>query len=184
MISSRHRAHLLLIDLQEKLYPAMEQGSRVLENAARLSAVARRLGIPITLSEQYPKGLGPTVASLREAAGPAAAVIPKMAFSCWREDALHERLTTLRQEGRDQIILAGMEAHVCICQTALDLIAHDYDVFLATDAIASRLTHSRELATVRMSRAGVILSSFEMISFEWLERAGTPEFRDLIALIK
>jgi nicotinamidase-related amidase len=184
MLATRSRSQLLLIDVQDKLLPAVDNGPMALAAITKLAAVAVRLAIPITISEHYPSGLGRTASALREAAGPSAEVTEKITFSCWRQDALRRRLLALRQEGRDQVAIAGLETHVCVCQTSLDLLANGFAVFLAADAITSRTAQSRTLALERLGWAGVAVASLEMIAFEWLERAGTPEFRDVFPLLK
>jgi nicotinamidase-related amidase len=146
--------------------------------------IANRLGVPVTVSQHYPKGLGPTIAPLRAELGPDAAIFDKMHFSCLRNPALHQRFDALRDHGRGQVVVAGIEAHVCVCQTVLDLLVEGYEVYLAADAISSRSPHSRELAINRVRQAGGYIVDSEMVMFEWLDKAGTPEFKDLIGLLK
>ena len=121
MLLARDKSQLLIVDVQEKLLPAMPDPERVVERCARLVRAARSLEIPITFSEQYPSGLGPTVAPLREALDYAGSVIEKVEFSCAKSDALRERLHELRRKGRPQVVMGGIEAHVCVTQTAIDL---------------------------------------------------------------
>jgi nicotinamidase-related amidase len=185
MILSNVQSQLLVIDVQEKLAPAMSDAGPVIANSAKLIAAARHFGAPVTLSEQYPKGIGPTVAALREAAGDGASTFDKMAFSCARDEAICGHLGLLREgRTRRQIVLTGIEAHVCVLQTALDLRQTGYEVFVVADAIASRETASRDLALARMQQAGVHAVTTEMVIFEWLGRAGTPDFKALLPLIK
>lgn len=181
---ARNRSQLLLIDVQERLLPAIHDRERVEQRCRRLIQCARRLEVPVTVSEQYPKGLGPTTAPLRDVLGNAATVLPKTAFSCLGEPALAARLEALRTAGRDLIVIAGIEAHVCVAQTALDLAAGDWEVFAAADALGSREPESRALALDRMARHGIDVVDSEMVMFEWLERAGTPEFKELQELLK
>lgn len=178
------RSQLLIIDVQEKLAPAVLGHEAVIETAGKLVAAAKALGAPITVSEQYPRGLGPTVAPLRDSVGDGGAFIEKTHFSCLREAPLRQRIETLRAEGRDQVIVAGMEAHICVAQTVLDLVEEGFHAFAVADAMSSRTAESRELALQRMRHAGAPSVTAEMVIFEWLDRAGTPEFKALQALVK
>jgi nicotinamidase-related amidase len=150
----------------------------------RLVRAARRLGIPITLSEQYPQGLGPTVDPIREAFANDGLVVDKVEFSCLRAEPLRERLHELRRQGRPQVVIGGIEAHVCVAQTAIDLEGQGFEAFVVADATGSRAKMSRKLALGRLLNSGVDIVDSEMVLFEWLERAGTPEFKELQALIK
>ncbi|HLO77001.1 MAG TPA: hydrolase [Magnetospirillum sp.] len=180
MLIEAARSVLLLVDVQENLGPVMADPRSVYRNCALLLRAAARLEIPVIASEQYPKGLGPTMGELRELL-PDGAVVEKLHFSCAAEPAIAERLRGL---GRSQVVVAGIEAHVCVLQTALGLKASGYDVFVAGDACSSRLAANHQAALARMAANGVDVVTTESAVFEWLHRAGTPEFKDLIALIK
>jgi nicotinamidase-related amidase len=180
----RDASQLLIIDMQEKLLPAVLDAARIEAMCVRLLRIARRLGAPSTVSEQYPKGIGPTVAPIRSEAGNEAVVMDKTHFSCFADAPLRDRLEGLRAQGRRQIVLAGIEAHVCVAQTALDLAANGFETFVAADAVSSRSKESRDLAFSRLRAAGVSIVDSEMVMFEWLERSGTPEFKELQQLIK
>jgi nicotinamidase-related amidase len=184
MLLARDKSQLLIIDVQEKLLPAIAGKDRVVERCVRLVRAARRLGIPITLSEQYPQGLGPTVDTIREAFANDGFVGDKVEFSCLRSEALRERLHELRRQGRPQVVIGGTEAHVCVAQTAIDLEAQGFEAFVVADAVGSRSKVSRKLALGRLLNSGVDIVDSEMVTFEWLERAGTPEFKELQALVK
>jgi nicotinamidase-related amidase len=184
MRAERQRAQLLIIDVQEKLAPHIAGGEAATANCRRLIHYARRLGVPLTLTEHYPKGLGPTVDALREAAGNEAPRLEKIAFSCWRDEAIRSRVERFAAGGRDQIVVAGMETHVCVGQTVLDLLADLRLVFLVADAVGSREARVRDLAIERYRNAGATIVAQEMIAFEWLERGDDPAFKDLINLIK
>jgi len=184
MRMQRERAQLLIIDVQEKLLPAVLCPERITAVCVRLMRAAKYLGVPITVSEQYPQGIGPTVAPLLAEIGDDTPVLSKSYFSCLREDSLHERIQKLRSNGRNQVILAGIESHVCVAQTAMDLIAGGLQVFIAADAVSSRADSARELALQRLRALGAAIVDSEMVIFEWLDRAGTYEFRDLLPLIK
>jgi len=147
---------------------------------AKLLEAANVLKVPLMASEQYPKGLGRTVPEL-------AALVPesqrheKMEFSCYANGAIRQALAEVK---RPQIVLAGIEAHVCVLQTALELKAAGHAVFVVTDATASRRADSRETAFRRMIQSGVTLVTLEMVLFEWLRSAADPEFRRISKLIR
>ena len=184
MLLARDRSQLLVIDVQDKLLASITGKDRVVERCVRLVRAAKVLDVPITLSEQYPEGLGPTAEPIREAAVNTGVVNDKVEFSCLRNEPLRDRLHELRRQGRPQIVIAGIEAHVCVLQTALDLESHGFEAFVVADAIGSRSRGSRKLAMSRLVKAGADVVDSEMVVFEWLERAGTPEFKELQALIK
>ena len=184
MPASRTRAQLIIIDVQEKLAPHVEGQDYVIANCSRLIRYAKRLGVPVTVTEHYPKGLGSTCAELGAAAGHDATILEKIAFSSLKDEAIASRLRQLRAAGRDQITVAGMEAHVCVCQTVLDLLQDGFQTFVVADAVGSRSPDIRQLALDRMARAGAEIVSHEMIAFEWLGRGDLPEFKDLIGVIK
>jgi nicotinamidase-related amidase len=184
MPASRSRAQLIIIDVQEKLAPHVHGQNSVIANCDRLIRYAKRLGVPITVTEHYAKGLGPTCAELAAAAGRDASVFGKMSFSSLRDEAIAARLRKLKADGRDQIVVAGMETHVCVCQTVLDLLQDGFHTLVVADAVGSRVPEVRQLALDRMARAGAEIVSHEMVAFEWLERGDVPEFKDLIGVIK
>lgn len=184
MPASRSRAQLLIIDVQEKLAPHVDGQVAVIANCRRLIAYAKRLHVPITITEHYPKGLGSTCTDLRTAAGSDATVLGKITFSSLNDETIASRVRQLKSAGHDQITVAGMEAHVCVCQTVLDLLQDGFHVLVVADAVGSRAPEIRQLALDRMARAGAEIVSHEMVAFEWLERGDVPEFKDLIGVIK
>ena len=184
MLISRDKSQLLIVDVQDKLLSAVSGKDRVVERCVRLVRAARALDVPITISEQYPQGLGPTVEPIREAYANAAFIVDKVEFSCLRNEPLRERLHELRRQGRAQVVIAGIEAHVCVLQTAIDLESQGFEAFVVTDAVGSRSKASRKLALSRLQKSSVEVVDSEMVLFEWMERAGTPEFKQLQALIK
>jgi len=184
MLLARDKSQLLIVDVQEKLLDAISGKDRVVERCVRLVRAARTLDVPITLSEQYPQGLGPTVDLIREAVANAGFVIDKVEFSCLRNAKLRDRLHELRRQGRPQVVIAGTEAHVCVMQTAIDLEGQGFETFVVADAIGSRSNVNRKRAIARLLKAGADIVDSEMVLFEWLERAGTPEFKELQALVK
>lgn len=183
MLLRAERAFLGVIDVQDRLAPAMATGEAAIGRCGILMRAATRLGVPVLVSEQYPKGLGRTVAALAALAAPEG-VVEKIHFSCADEPAWSARLEALTQAGRDQAVLCGMEAHVCVLQTALGLQEKGYRVAVAADAVSSRRAEDAGLALARMQQAGIAVVSTEMVVFEWLRRAGSAEFKELSALIK
>lgn len=184
MLMRRERGLLLVVDFQERLLPAIPDGEGALARGAFLVAIARRLGVPILVTEQYPQGIGHTVAAIGEALPDDARVFEKRAFGALGEPAIAAALEDLRREGRDQVILCGTEAHVCVLQTALGLRERGFAVFVASDAVASRAARDLHPATARLLHAGCHWVSAEMVAFEWMGRSDIPEFKDVLALIK
>ena len=181
MLLDASKSSLLLIDIQERLLPAMEEQQKVVAKSSILLSAARELGLPVTISEQYPKGLGHTVPEL---AGNGPSVFEKLTFSCWREVAMKAHFIKLHEGGRPLVIVAGIEAHVCVLQSCIDLSAAGFGVFAVSDAMSSRKTQSVTLAFERMRAFGIEVVNTEMALFELLERAGTPQFKALSALIR
>ncbi len=171
---------LVVIDMQERLVPAMQAPAATIRNARRLIAAAREMDVPVLLTEQYPKGLGATVREIAEAAGPAP-ILEKMHFSCM-EDA--DFAAAFRTLGRRQAVIAGMEAHICVVQTAASLIEEGYEIFVVSDATASRTLESELACIARLSACGAGIVTTEMVVFEWLGKAGTADFKALLPLIK
>ncbi|WP_112663129.1 isochorismatase family protein [Microvirga flavescens] len=184
MLLTPARSQLIVIDIQERLLPAIAEAERVVKNTNILLTGADRLGIPVTVTEQYPKGLGATVASLSKALSADAMVLPKMTFSAAADAGIAKRVGNLRNSGLDQIVLCGTEAHVCVLQSALAFKAAGADVFVVGDAVSSRSPHSVAAAEARLVQAGCRWITTEMAIFEWLEQAGTDDFKALSALIK
>lgn len=174
MLLQADRSVLLLVDLQERLFPAIHEGERVLDHALWLTCVAQRLGVPVLCSEQYPQGLGPTLPVLRTLL-PDAAVVEKIHFSAFAEGVLDRA----PGGGRPQIVVAGTETHVCVLQTVLDLCSAGRTVFVVEEAVGSRRLRDKSLALERMRQHGAEIVSREMVAFEWLARAGTDLFRQV-----
>jgi len=202
MLLDSEVSQLVLIDYQERLMPAMWEAPLVLANAARLAQAAAILGVPGFVTEQNPSRLGPTVPDLKaalQALEPR--VLAKMQFSAVEEGlgewlrppakpvqgnarSLPKHLQKAAAPERDTIVLAGCEAHVCLLQTALDLLADEFDVCVVTDACSSRTERNRDAAFDRLAGAGVELLTTEMVLFEWLRSAEHPQFKAVQALIK
>lgn len=181
MLLSADASVLFVVDIQARLLPAMVQPAAVLARAGFLMRAARRLGVPLLVTEQYPQGIGPTVPELAALATPAE-TFEKIHFSCAAEPALRNQLRLLAP--RRQAVLCGIEAHVCVLQSALGLAAEGWQVAVVADAVGSRRDADRDAGLARLAASGVTIATGEMVAFEWLGRAGTPEFRDLLKLIK
>ena len=177
---SRAKAGLVVVDIQERLLPAMHERERLLQNALRLVKGAGVLNLPVIVTEQYPKGIGRTVPELAGAV-PDFEPIEKTAFSCCSAKTF---VPSLASRNVRDVVLCGIEAHVCVCQTALDLLDRDFGVFIVTDAISSRTRENWHGGIERMKNAGATIVSTEMILFELLEYAGTDEFKKILELIK
>jgi nicotinamidase-related amidase len=175
MLMHRDASQLLLIDIQQRLLPAVAEPQQVVDKAIILLKAAGALGVPALISEQYPRGLGFTEPRLRQSAD--VPVHEKTAFSCWRDQGLNQALARRRDEGRRQAVLGGLEAHVCVGQTALDLQGAGFDVFVVEDAVSSRREESRAAALRRLAQSGCRIVNTEMVVFEWLGDAADPEFR-------
>ncbi|HEU4889604.1 MAG TPA: hydrolase [Thermoanaerobaculia bacterium] len=174
---------LVIIDAQERLMPVIDGAESVIANIERLVRGCHILGIPALLTEQYVKGLGPTVEPVRRAFEETSGYSPieKSCFSACGCEPFSARLAAL---GRRQVLVAGVEAHVCVYQTVEDLLARDLAVSVMVDAVSSRTAQNREIALRRMVSDGVKLSSTEMALFELTVAAGTDEFRAISRLVK
>jgi nicotinamidase-related amidase len=175
----RERSRLVLIDVQEKLLPAIDAGDEVLAQCVTLGEGARLFGVPIHITEQYPQGLGGTVADLAAFAEDRPA---KKRFS--GAEALGWPAAAELEDGRHQVVLAGIEAHVCVLQTAFDLLALGYAVFVVDDAVGSRDFLDKEIAMQRLRDAGGTVTTTEAVLFEWCESAAAAEFKTLSAMLK
>lgn len=169
---------LLVIDVQEKLMVKIPPAEIITRNIAFLIDAAKILGMPVVATEQYPKGLGPTVEEL-------ARRIPdrpsKVGFSCCAIPAVVEGF---RKAARPKVVLAGIESHVCVMQTALDLLALDFRVYLPVDAVASRYGVDHEFALRRLEKEGAILTTTETCPFEWVGGADHPQFKQISQLVQ
>lgn len=201
MLLDVEESQLVLVDYQERLMPAMFEGAVVLDNAHRLARMARLLDVPVWGTEQNPSKLGPNPPAIREACRK---TLAKMHFSAvadgladWlrpparlaggnaRSLPKHlQKPAAPSQPERGTIVVAGCEAHVCLLQTALELIEQEFDVWVVTDACTSRTERNRDAAFDRLAGAGAELVTTEMVAFEWLRTADDPRFKDVHGLIK
>jgi nicotinamidase-related amidase len=177
------RSQLLIVDMQERLAGAMEVSARdaTLRAAGILAEAAGHMAIPVTVSEQYPKGLGPTVDSLRRQLPADARVLDKTAFSCCGEAGI---LDAVKAQRRPQVIVCGMETHVCVLQTAMELLEADFSPFVVEDAVCSRDPANKANALHRLRQAGAVVTNCESVIFEWLRDSRHAQFKALSALIK
>jgi nicotinamidase-related amidase len=180
MLIESAKSCLILVDLQARLAPAISGRDEVVRNARLLLRAAARLDVPAILTEQYPRGLGATLPEIA-ALAPGAARVEKVAFCSLDEPAFASRFQAL---GRRQVVLGGTEAHVCVLQTGMALLADGASVFVVADAVGSRDPRNAAAALRRLERAGAEAVTTEMVVFEWLKRAGTDAFRDLLPAIK
>ncbi len=167
---------LCVLDVQERLLPAMPDADRLIARCARLVEAARLLGVTAVLTEQYPKGLGPTAPALAAGLPPA---VTKMAFSCCGSAAFLASIPA----GVAGIVLCGIETHICVAQTALDLLGRGVGVSVAVDAVASRHPLDHEVALRRLESGGVILTTTEAVLFEWCRTAEHPQFQAVRKLV-
>jgi len=183
-VLNREDAVLVVVDVQERLVPAIDKElyGRSLKNFKIAIEAAGTLGLPIVLTEQYPRGLGRTVPDVLQALdGKTYERIEKVSFSCARDETF---LAVLARTARRQVILIGMEAHVCVYQTSVDLVNAGYEVFVLDDAVSSRFVHNYQsgIAALRVAGAGIV--STETAVFQLLKVAGTPEFKKISSLLR
>jgi nicotinamidase-related amidase len=200
MLLHAQDSQLVLVDYQSRLMPAISEGPQVLANALRLARMARELAVPVWGTEQHPEKLGPNDAELRALCDK---TLAKMHFSAvadglaeWlrpparpaggnaRSLPRHLQKPAVAAPERATVVLAGCEAHVCLLQTALELIEQEFDVWVVTDACGSRTERNRDAAFDRLASAGAELVTTEMVAFEWLRTADHPSFRAVHGLIK
>jgi nicotinamidase-related amidase len=202
MLLDAEDCQLVLVDYQQRLLPVIHDAETVLANAVKLARIAQLLQVPLWATEQNPAGLGPTAEPLQPLA--AGRVVSKMDFGA--ADALLPRLRPAARPaqggnarslpkhlqkaaptpppGRDSIVMAGCEAHICLLQTALGLLEEEFEVWVVTDACGSRTERNRDAAFDRLAGAGAELVTTEMVAFEWLGAADHPRFKEVLSLIK
>jgi len=171
---------LLLIDFQERLFPVMHDKEKLLKNVIKLTKGANALEIPIIVTEQYPKGLGPTIPEIKELI-PGVQPVEKVCFSCTDEATFNKALETLN---RKQVLVAGIEAHICVYQTAMALARSGYDVQVVGDCVASREPENKLVTLFKMGAAGVSPTTAEMALFELLKVAQGDKFKQISSIVK
>jgi nicotinamidase-related amidase len=175
----REETALLIIDIQEKLMPAIINGNMLINKTSVLIDTANHMNIPILVTEQYPKGLGSTVEELDKNLGDAIKY-SKTSFTCCSNEILNQLIGTKVK----RIIITGAEAHVCVFQTVRDLLQQGFFVFVAEDAVGSRTEDNYKNAIALMREMGAVISNTETILFDLLKESGTPEFKALVKLVK
>lgn len=177
----RDESVLVIIDIQERLAAAMKEREKVITNTLHLTEAARLLQIPLIVTEQYPKGLGPTVKEIRDSLVDNYMPIEKITFSCCGDNTF---IDSLKGIGRKRVIICGMETHVCVLQTCLDLLKENFFVHVVKDAVCSRSEDNFMTGIDLMRDAGAVITSTETVLFQLLKRAGTEEFKAISRIIK
>lgn len=175
------RSLLVVIDVQERYIPHLFEGARVVEGTRRLVEGAKLVGVPILVTEQYRRGLGPTATPVLGALPGDVAPIEKSTLSCLGSPDVASRL---RSSGRSQVLVAGIEAHACVNQTVHDLLAAGFETHLAVDAISARFVRDYRVAVDRLVGSGAIPSTVESALFEWVRSADSPHFQGIRALVR
>ena len=173
---------LLVIDIQEKLFPPIYERERLVRNSQLLIRLARILDVPIIASTQYAKGLGKTVSDVASLL-PNGDIVDKLQFSCFGSDVFCSLVKNL-PGNRNTMLLCGMETHICVMQTALAALRNGYLVHVASDAVSSRSEWNWKVGLERMRAAGAIISSTEMMIYELLRASGTPAFKEILPHLK
>lgn len=179
-ILNKNNAVLVIVDIQDKLTVVMKHKEKVLSNCLHLIEAAKLLNIPFVVTEQYAKGLGHTINEIKEAL-PSYEPLEKVTFDCCKGGGFLKKITSLK---RKQIILTGMETHVCVLQTCLSLMKKKYPVHLVSDAVCSRKKDDYLAGRELMRDAGAVITCTETVLFQLLEKAGTPEFKAISIRIK
>jgi nicotinamidase-related amidase len=178
LLLNRDDTLLMVVDMQQRLLGALPAASRIVWNTSRLVRGAKLLGVEVVATEQVPDKLGPTLPELAQHLGD---IPSKHRFSCWE---CHDRLAEQLAAGRRKVLLAGIETHVCVLQTALDMLAAGFAVYVAVDAVGSRFDIDRDVALRRMESSGVTLTTTEATLMEWCTTAADAKFREISGLLK
>ena len=175
MLIKANNSCLLVVDIQEKLVPAVHENQELIKASKWLIEIANIIGVPVLTSEQYPKGLGGTIKEIDQLISNEGKM-DKLHFSCGSDASC---LNKIASTDCDQVIIIGMEAHVCVLQTAIELKTKGKDVFVVADAVSSRDPSDKALALERMRQNGLQIVSREMVAFEWMEKSGTDTFKKI-----
>jgi len=178
---SPEKSLLVVIDVQERLLPAIQNSRQIIFNVRRLLEGAQVLGVPVLVSEQYPQGLGSTVKELTPYIPAGTAALSKKSFSIYDNESIR---TEIDSRKRSQIVLCGVEAHVCILQSAFDLHRAGYEVYISADAVGARLAPDQKTALRRCETSGMVLTTTESLLFEWCRTADHPQFKEISRLAK
>jgi nicotinamidase-related amidase len=175
MLIHRDKSCLLVVDIQDKLVPAIHNKEQLINNSKWLIGIANILKVPVLTSEQYPQGLGQTIEELR-AILPEDTYMEKTYFSCMSEPSCNKMINERRP---DQVVVIGMEAHVCVLQTAIQLKQQAREVYVVADCVSSRNPEDKALALERMRANGIHIVTREMVAFEWMQKSGTDTFKQI-----
>jgi len=183
MLITKENTAVLFVDLQERLVPAMNEGEEAIRRSAILSEGAKAMNVPRVFVRQYPKGLGDIAQGLRETMDD---LVPfdKIDYSAVKDEAILEKLTELKEQGIENILTCGMESHVCVLQTCIDLVEEGFQPFMVADCSASRTVFDKEIGMRRAMQEGVLLTTVESALFELCAKAGTDEFKAISKLVK
>jgi nicotinamidase-related amidase len=171
---------LVIIDIQGKLWNVMYEKEALLENAQRLVKGLQVLGVPIILTEQNPRGLGPTAPELMQLM-PQVQPIAKFAFDCCQDKGFQQAINNVR---RKEVLICGIESHICVYQTALELLNSGYEVQVVADAVSSRAPKNRDISLARLQSEGAKLTVTEMALYELLQTAENPQFKEMLKVVK
>ncbi len=171
---------LVVVDIQEKLLPAIHDFMSVLDRAVKMVTAAQALEVPMLFTQQYTKGLGPTHIALSGLL-PEFSYLEKTTFNCFGAPGFEQELEKLEAK---TLVLVGIETHICVCQTALEGLRRGYDVHVVADAIGSRTTANRAIGLDRIRQAGGVITATELTIYEWVERADSAEFKLILPLLK
>lgn len=183
MLLNALSSSLIIIDEQEKLMPVISNAEQVKSNTIKLIKAAEQLAIPMVITEQYSPGLGVTISEVSDATHGSSQIIDKTSFSAMKDETYKDYILKLSKLSRTSFVLTGAEAHICVMQTALDMVEAGHDVFIVKDAIGSRDTLSVDAALSRMETANIHIVTTEMVIFEWIERYDCKAFKALRDLI-
>jgi len=175
-----HRLAVMIVDIQQQLLPHINENEGILQRASRLLTFCRLLDLPIVVTEQYPKGLGPTVAQLTQLLPPNTERLEKTTFSCIRNDGI---ATALAHLGRKRVVVAGIEAHICVAQTVRDLLSCGYEVLVLSDCVGSRSPTDCAKALDRMRDEGATITTLEALMYETLVSSRHPQFKEFMAKV-
>jgi len=170
----------IIIDIQERLYPVISDGEKLLQNCLKLIDGLQLLSLPVIITQQYTKGLGPTIPSVVEKFSEFS-YIEKISFSCFDEPSVREKLLSLKTHN---ILLCGIEAHVCVLQTCLDLLENGFMPVVIEDCVSSRNLNDKKIAIERMRQEGARITTFESLLFELTRRAGSEVFKRISGIVK
>jgi nicotinamidase-related amidase len=180
-LAETDRAVLVVIDMQQRMMSAIHEHESVTMAASKMLRAAAVLGVPVLHTEQNPAGLGETIEPVRAHLPAETRTISKVTCSCWGDTTFRQQLI---ESNREHVLLVGVEAHVCIQQTALDLLRVDYVPFVLADAVGSRREDEKSIALERMRSAGVIVTSAEAMIFELVRRCDAPQFRAILDIVR